>query len=206
MAQPAGSVREQQQARPIVVAISAPSATDEFTTDDATITLAGTARHASGITLVTWATDRGASGTAVGRDRWTVPGFAVPVGTTVVTVTARNTAGETATDTLILTRRQGADLKVSVTTPSAAPWSTTASTIAVRGTASDNVVRVSWAADWGGSGLATGTTQWIIPTLSLRIGANKVTVTAHDREGRTTQQVVTITFAPPTRSALFGLQ
>ena len=102
-----------------MVVISAPSAVDEFTTGDATITLAGTARHTSGIALVTWATDRGASGTAIGGDRWSVPGFAVPVGTTVVTVTARNAAGETATDTLTLKRLQRTDVTLGITTPTA---------------------------------------------------------------------------------------
>jgi hypothetical protein len=73
-----------------VATTSAPAATDNLVTEDAAITLAGTARDATGITLVTWATDRGATGTAVGRDRWNVPNFALPVGTTTVTVTARN--------------------------------------------------------------------------------------------------------------------
>jgi len=192
---------------PTVVVISAPAATDEFTTEDATITLAGTARHASGIALVTWATDRGASGTAIGRDQWTVPGFAVPFGTTVVVVTARNAAGEAATDTLILKRLQRAEIKLAITAPTVQPsWSTTSSAVALRGTASDNVVRVSWAADWGGSGLATGTTQWTIPTIGLRIGKNVVTVIATDRDGRTTQQVVTVTYGPRPNGTPSGLQ
>ena len=189
-----------------MVVISAPSATDEFSTDDATITLAGTARHSLGIGLVTWATDRGASGTAIGRDRWTVPGFAVPFGTTVVTVTARNAAGEAATDTLTLKRLQRTSITLGITTPTAdSAWDTSSSTVALRGVASDNVTRVTWTADWGGSGTATGTRTWTIPTIGLQIGVNRITIMADDAEGKSERKVVTVTYRPRPAATTSGL-
>jgi hypothetical protein len=179
------------------VTISAPGLGGTYSTEDPSVTLAGTARHARGITLVTWATDRGASGTAAGRDRWTVPDFAVPVGTTVVTITARNAVGDLASDSITIVRRAKSALGLNITAPTAdSAWGTASGTVALRGVASDNVVRVTWNADWGGSGTASGTQTWSIPTIGLQIGANVITVTARDAAGNTERRVVTVNYRP----------
>ena len=86
--------QERQPARPPVVTISAPSAADELV-DAATTPLRSPERRATRPS-VTWTTNYGASGTAIGRDRWSVANFALPVGKTVVTVTARNAVGDLA--------------------------------------------------------------------------------------------------------------
>ena len=194
MLEPVDVSPERQPARPPVVTISAPSAREEIVTDDATITLAGTAREAS---EVTWATNFGSSGTAIGRDRWSVPNFALPVGKTVVTVTVRNAVGDLATDTITITRRSATPIKLDVTAPTAdSAWVAPSSTVALRGVASDNVVKVTWQADWGGTGTATGTQTWSIQTIGLQIGANKITVIAHDAEGRTSRKVLSVDYRP----------
>jgi hypothetical protein len=191
--------QERQPARPPVVNISAPSAAEEMVTDDATITLAGIAREAA---VVTWTTNYGSSGTAIGRDRWSVPNFALPVGKTVVTVTARNAVGDLATDTLTITRRSANPVKLDITSPTAdSAWVAPSSTVALRGVASDNVVRVTWQADWGGTGTATGTQTWSISTIGLQIGVNKITVTAQDAEGRTSRKVVRVNYQPRVASS-----
>src|SRR6185436_11241998 len=64
------------------------------------------------------------------------------------------------------------------------PWVTTASTVPLKGTATDNVTRVTWSVDWGGSGTASGTRAWTIPTIGLQIGKNVITVTAMTADGR----------------------
>ena len=76
------------------------------------------------------------------------------------------------------------------------PWVTTASTVPLKGTATDNVTRVTWSADWGGSGTASGTRAWTIPTIGLQIGKNVVTVTAMTADGRIARQSVTLTYRP----------
>ena len=50
------------------------------------------------MTQVTWANDRGGSGTATGTTAWSVSGIALQSGANVLTVTARDAAGNTATD------------------------------------------------------------------------------------------------------------
>ena len=53
-----------------------------------------------GVTQVTWINDRGGSGTATGTTAWTAAGIPLLLGSNVLTVTARDAAGNTATDTL----------------------------------------------------------------------------------------------------------
>ena len=50
------------------------------------------------MTQVTWVNDRGGSGTATGTTSWTVSGIVLLSGANVLTVTARDAAGNTSTD------------------------------------------------------------------------------------------------------------
>ena len=67
------------------------------------LTLGGTASDNVGVTQVTWANDRGGSGTATGTTSWSVSGIVLASGANVLTVTARDAAGNTSTDTLTVT-------------------------------------------------------------------------------------------------------
>ncbi len=53
-----------------------------------------------GVTQVTWTNDRGGSGSATGATAWAIPAVALQPGANVLTVTARDAAGNTSTDTL----------------------------------------------------------------------------------------------------------
>ncbi len=55
------------------------------------------------MTQVTWRNDRGGSGTATGTTSWSVSGIVLLSGENVLTVTARDAAGNTSTDTLTVT-------------------------------------------------------------------------------------------------------
>ena len=105
-------------------------------------------------------------------------GIALLSGANVLTVTARDAAGNISTDTLTVTytpdttaaggddhraRRANATLAV------------TASTLALSGTASDNVgvTQVSWANDRGGSGNASGTTSWSVSSDHAAVGRQR---------------------------------
>jgi subtilase family serine protease len=56
-----------------------------------------------GVTEVNWSNDRGGSGTATGTTSWSVSGITLQIGTNVITVTARDAANNTGTDTLTIT-------------------------------------------------------------------------------------------------------
>ena len=66
------------------------------------VTLTGAASDNVGVTQVTWTNSRGGSGTATGTANWTATGIALQRGQNVITVTARDAAGNTATATLTL--------------------------------------------------------------------------------------------------------
>ena len=114
------------------------------------------------MTQVTWANDRGGSGTATGTTGWSVSGIALQSGANVLTVTARDAADNTATDTLTVTYTP-ADTTTSDGDDHDADEHGDAQRderrpLIVGGTASDNVgvTQVTWANDRGGSGTATG--------------------------------------------------
>ena len=67
------------------------------------LSLGGTASDNVGVTQVSWSNDRGGSGTAIGTATWTASGIALQSGANVITVTARDAAGNTSTDTLTVT-------------------------------------------------------------------------------------------------------
>ena len=57
---------------------------------------------------------------------------------------------------------------------SAATYSMTGTTLALNGTASDNtaVTQVTWVNSRGGSGTASGSTSWSVPSIALQSGSN----------------------------------
>ncbi len=87
---------------------------------------------------------------------------------------------------------------ISITTPSSPTSSTTSASLLVQGTAGDNVAvtSVTWTNSAGGSGTASGTTAWN-SLISLTVGTNTLTFTAHDGGGNNTSAVATVTYAPP---------
>jgi hypothetical protein len=88
---------------PPTCAIASPTTSSAYATSSSSMALGGTASDNVGVTQVTWANDRGGSGTASGTTTWTVASIALQSGANVVTVTARDAAGNTGTDTLTVT-------------------------------------------------------------------------------------------------------
>ena len=70
----------------------------------ANLDLSGVASDNVGIASVTWSSDRGASGAANGADYWSISGISLKKGDNTITVTAEDTAGNSATDSLIVNR------------------------------------------------------------------------------------------------------
>src|SRR5437773_5208461 len=88
---------------PPTVAITSPTSSPTFTTNTSSMALGGTASDNVGVTQVTWMNSRGGSGTATGTTSWTASGIRLKPGTNVLTVTARDAAGNIATRTLTVT-------------------------------------------------------------------------------------------------------
>jgi uncharacterized protein (TIGR03437 family) len=187
------------------IAITSPTSGPSFSTSSSTISLGGTSSDNVGVTQVTWATDHGASGTASGTANWTISGVAVPAGSTQITVTAADAAGNVATAVLAVTSTATGPSDttppaISITSPtSSSSFTATGSTISLSGTASDNVgvAQVTWATDHGASGTASGTNNWSISGLTLATGSTQITVTAVDAAGNAASRFLAVTYSAP---------
>lgn len=188
------------------VSIGTPTAAATYTSTTTSIALGGTASDNVSVSSVSWANDRGGSGTATGTTNWTVPVVGLQTGSNVITVTARDAAGNVGTDILTVTYA-AADTTapvVTITAPTTgATYATSSSTMTISGTGSDNVgvTAVTWSTDRGGSGTATGTTNWSASGVPLQSGANVVTVRARDAAGNQGMKTLTVTYTPPDTSA-----
>jgi uncharacterized protein (TIGR03437 family) len=187
---------------PPSISITSPTSSATFSTSNNTINLGGTASDDVGVTQVSWITNHGVSGMATGTTNWTISGLVLPPGSTQVTITAGDAAGNAARAVLTITNTASDTVAptVSITTPtSAGTYTTTSSTIALAGTASDNigVIQVTWATDLGDGGSATGTTSWAINSVILQSGQNRIAVTARDAAGNQTTTAVVVTYTPP---------
>jgi hypothetical protein len=82
---------------------------------------------------------------------------------------------------------------ISITSPAGTIVSTLSATIAVSGSASDNVgvTVVTWSTSTGGSGIASGTTAWSA-SVPLLVGDNVVTVRAYDAAGNSGWRAITV--------------
>jgi hypothetical protein len=181
--------------------ITTPTSAATFGTSTTPLTVGGTASDAVGVTQVTWANDRGGTGTAIGTTTWSAS-IALQSGANVITITARDAAGNAAIDTLTITYTPAdtTNPTVAITAPTAnASYTATTATMSLGGVAGDNasVTQVTWANDRGGSGSATGTTSWSVNGVSLQSGANVITITARDAAGNSATDTVTITYTLP---------
>ncbi len=96
---------------------------------------------------------------------------------------------------------------LSITSPtSASTYRTNSSPLSLAGTAADNVgvTSVTWANSQGGSGTASGTTNWTASGITLQSGTNVITVTAQDAAGNKGTATLTVTYdEPPTKVGIY---
>lgn len=176
--------------------ITTPTSNPTYSTTSASVTLGGTASDNVGVTQVTWANNRGGSGTAGGTGTWTANGIVLQPGANVITVTARDAANNTGTDSVTVTMTDGTPPSVTITSPTSNPTlSASNASLTIGGSASDafGVTQVTWANNRGGSGTASGTTSWTANGIALLSGTNVLTVTARDAAGNTATDTLTVT-------------
>ncbi len=182
----------------IVVTGPNPSSAFSFAAD--TLTLTGTAADASGVQAVSWANDRGGSGTATGTSAWTA---SIPLfdGPNRITVTARDTVGNESNSEVLVTYAptDATAPTVSVTFPTDQQEAATSEPMVnLSGEAEDNrgVTRVAWSNSRGGAGVAAGTGRWTANGIALLPGLNILTVTATDSSGNVGSDALAVTYTP----------
>src|SRR3989338_3495039 len=86
------------------VTITSPTTSAIYNTTTSTLSLSGSASDAgSGLSGISWASDKGGGGTAAGLTSWSVSGISLYNGSNVITVTASDNAANSSTDTLTVT-------------------------------------------------------------------------------------------------------
>ncbi len=178
------------------VAITSPTSGPTYSINLAFINLAGEAFDASGILQVTWSNDRGGSGIASITENWSASGVALYVGENIITVTAYDLAGNTASD-IITIIYDNVVPTATITSPTTDPtYSTSSYYIILGGSVSDDrvVAEVRWYNSLTGEiGKASlGAFGWSC-SISLDVGANALIITAFDAAGNTAEDNIVVT-------------
>ena len=184
--------------QPPTVTISSPATGATYATTSPSVTLSGSATPVSGLVRVQWANSRGGTGVATGLSPWTAGPITLQTGDNVLTATAFDKQGGSASRSLTVTYSLARDTvapTLSITSPSATSVQTSSATIQMQGTASDNVgvTSVTWSTSFGNSGTATGTTYWNTGNIPLLVGTNTIVVRAYDAAGNSSWRSVTVT-------------
>ena len=186
---------------PLALAVNATSSTTA-----SSVNLSGSATGSTGVITVTWSSSGGSTGTATGlASAWSIVNLPLIIGANTITITA-STAASRVSKSVTITRQSVTGTgsgggspdttapALTITTPSTGTMSTTALSVTISGTASDNVgvTLVSWATNFGTAGVATGTAAWSA-AISLLVGNNSVTVRAVDAAGNAAWRSIVIT-------------
>jgi len=193
---------------PPAISIASPGSSSSYYVKSSVLTVSGTASDNVGVTQVTWTNNRGGSGSATGTTSWSVGGITLQPGANLLTVTARDAAGNTTSAAFTATYDATAP-SVSITSP--VGGSTVSGTVAVTAAASDTVgvAGVQFLLD----GVAIGAEQFSAPfslawaTGGVANGAHILSARARDAAGNTAlaaNATVTVTNVgpPPSISGL----
>ncbi|HEX7897447.1 MAG TPA: SBBP repeat-containing protein [Planctomycetota bacterium] len=168
--------------------------------------ISGTASDNLGLAGVTWANNRGGGGAAVVTGPTWNASIYLFTGINVITVTATDGHGRTATDVLTVDfTPEGTAPSVDITSPAGPTAVSATQVVALAGVATDNVgvVTVTWRNQTTGIGgtvvpgapadFSTWTTN-----VPLTSGPNVIVVTAVDDAGNLATDSVTVTYTPAT--------
>jgi hypothetical protein len=168
-----------------VVTITSPTSSPTYSTGNSSVSLGGTASDNMGVTQVTWTNDRGGGGLATGVSPWSVTGIALQSGSNVLTVTARDAAGNSKKASVTVTLGDTTLPTVAVTAPTAG--ATVTGTVTVSGSATDNVgvVGIQFKLDGANLGPEVTTVPYAATwnTMSAADGAHNLTAVARDAAG-----------------------
>ena len=161
---------------PPVVTITGPTSAATYATSASTMSLGGTASDAVGVTQVTWVNNRGGSGTATGTTSWSVGAIALQPGSTVITVTARDAAGNTSSDVLTVTVNAPPTLASVANQSSVAGLATTLQLVG----SDPNADPLTYSATGLPAGLSVASSSGLISGTPTVVGTYNVTVSVSD--------------------------
>ena len=210
----------------LALTVQSPAATS--TTTASSVSIYGSTAGGSGPVQISWHTDGGYVGNATGSPNWAIASVPLSLGANTITITAFDSSGHAATQTIIVTRESqqpapqpatpapapapsptpsptpappppnspgdSTPPSLRITYPTATIISTSATTITLKGLATDNVgvTRVTWANSTGSAGNAAGTFGWIASNIPLLQGSNTITIRAFDAAGNSAWRSVMV--------------
>jgi hypothetical protein len=198
---------------PPTITVTEPTTETSFTTTSASVTFAGFATDNIGLSQISWANSTGGSGSQAVSGASVSKSFDIALvsGANVITLTARDTAGNTAEQQITVTYSStppppGSDTTpptINITAPTTGTsYSATSASVTVAGTATDNIglSQISWVNSKGGSGnqAVSGASVSRSYAIALVTGANVITLTARDTAGNTAQKQLTVNYTPTT--------
>lgn len=202
---------------PLLLAVIAPPSTS----NSSPISLSGTVSGGTGAVQVYWNSTSGAFGTAQGSSNWTIPTIPLIEGNNTITITAEDSMMNVVPYSVVVAYQStsptpappqppnpptpaptptpsGPDTtppSLSILSPANTNYYTSADSLVVSGTATDNVgvASVTWATSNGTSGSASGTNNWNTPAIPLYVGSTTIIITAADAAGNTSWRSLTVT-------------
>ena len=208
------TVQSSSDITPPTITITGPTSSNVYTTSSSNLNINGTASDNVGITQVTWSNNRGGRGTVSGTISWNVRGVTLQDGTNVITVTAKDAAGNTGTDTLTVTYTSP-DITpptVSVSSPCSSSCSTSDSSTTISGLATDsggsgldkvfvdNVTNGSYGYD---NNISGNSNDFSVFGISLSQGQNIILTKAYDIAGNYSNSYpIYVTYTPPNHTNL----
>jgi len=202
---------------PLLLAVIAPPSSS----NSSPISISGTVSGGTGTVQVYWNSTSGAFGQAQGSTNWTIPTVPLIDGSNTITITAEDTLMNVASNSVVVNYQavsptpappsppnppapapnptpSGPDTtppSLTILSPATTNYYTSASSLVVSGTATDNVgvASVTWATSNGTSGFAAGTTNWSTAAIPLYVGSTTVVITATDAAGNTSWRSLTVT-------------
>jgi hypothetical protein len=185
------------------IQILQPAAAGTYTSPSSTLVISGSASDPSGIDHVSWMNSRGGAGIATGSVSWSTGPVPLAAGQNGITLTAYAKTGASAALSIVVwyaatPATPSADTtapNLTIVSPANAMIQTSATSIVVTGTASDNigVTTVTWSSSTAGSSACLGTTNWKTPAIPLLIGTNVITIRATDAAGNVAWRTAMVT-------------
>jgi hypothetical protein len=178
-----------QSATPLSLKLDPAPAPDEA----AQTTVTGTVSGGVPPLAVQYQTDHGYSGKVIlgNAGTWSATGVGLVTGANTVTVTAFDSARQSASQSEVINRAAAvssagtAPLRVAITSPSSAVTTAKAATISVSGTASGGtgITQITWQSSTGATGTADGAGHWLASNIPLLTGTNTIVIRAFDARG-----------------------
>jgi len=176
---PPGTAVSQDTTSPSI-AITSPTSSATCSATNSSISLSGTASDNIGVSAVGWTNSANStSGTASGTTSWSVAGIALVSGSNTITVTAKDAAGNSSSDTITVTYATAISAPVITSALSAA--GTVGTVFSYQITAANSPTSFNAAGLPAGLSVSTGTGR--ISGTPTTVGTSSVTISAANASG-----------------------